>query len=484
MLRFSNALYRIDVSRLMREKEISRLCRLNSTLSSNLKSARIVMRKRFGQHLLKNPDVVSTIVSLANINPSESVFEIGPGTGNLTLHLLRQAQHVYACELDSRLLEVLLKRVDEIDQSAADSAAKFESSLGLCTNLFKQKLTVVHDDFLRVPLPRFDVLVANIPYQISSPVLRRLFSLNPAPKRAIVMFQLEFAQRMVASPGTADYCRLSVNCQMLADCEIVLKVGKEQFRPPPKIDSAVVRISPKNIESTLRPRNLFENGSSFEEWDAFLRILFASKNKMLRTVLTRSKPALLRLTSLRNGSGIFTDEDVEKSKVDLEQTLLSTETTNLRANAMTLAQFRILFDALFKVGFRFSEKGLKKNESQEGIEGKKIESQEGIEGLFSPPTSLDDAVEPTMWKSMVEKLAVERSMKKGNPISATAQPNNIDNTPGENNDDESGFTLESTRSVNVLKGRASEDARRRERKKRARDILSIYEINIKRDHTN
>jgi hypothetical protein len=245
-----------------------------------------------------------------------------------------------------------------------------------------------------------------------------------------------------------------------------------------------VRISPKNIESTLRPRNLFENGSSFEEWDAFLRILFASKNKMLRTVLTRSKPALLRLTSLRNGSGKFTDEDVDKSKVDLEQTLLSTETTNLRANAMTLAQFRILFDALFKVGFRFSEKGLKKNESQEGIEGKKIESQEGIEGLFSPPTSLDDAVEPTMWKSMVEKLAVERSMKKGNPISAPAQPNNIDNTPGENNDDESGFTLESTRSVNVLKGRASEDARRRERKKRARDILSIYEINIKRDHTN
>jgi hypothetical protein len=89
-----------------------------------------------------------------------------------------------------------------------------------------------------------------------------------------------------------------------------------------------------------------------------------------------------------------------------------------------------------------------------------------------------------MWKSMVEKLAVERSMKKGNPISAPAQTNNIDNTPGENYDDESGFTLESTRSVNVLKGRASEDARRRERKKRARDILSIYEINIKRDHTN
>ena len=469
-MRVLNALFRIKLSRQTGRRLISEDSRSKNSLPAKLKSSRIVMRKRFGQHLLKNPDVVSTIVSLANINPSETVFEIGPGTGNLTLHLLRQAQHVYACELDSRLLEVLLKRVEEIDKAAIDSATRFESALVVNLRSFRHKLTVVHDDFLRVPLPRFDVLVANIPYQISSPVLRRLFTLNPAPKRAIVMFQLEFAQRMVAMPGTADYCRLSVNCQMLADCQIVLKVGKEQFRPPPKIDSAVVRISPKTEsgESTLRPLHLFDNGSSFEEWDAYLRILFASKNKTLRVVLTRSKPALLRLTTLRKGIGNITGDDLEKTKSDLELSLIATETASLRANAMTLAQFRILFDVLFKSGFRFSDKGLNtKNDATQ---------EEGIEGLSSPSLSLDDAVEPNMWKTMVDILAAERAAKKG--IQTTGQEHPVRNLDQGNDEDEndSEFSIESTpRSVTILQGREASDARRRERKRQAREMLATYE---------
>jgi len=490
-MRVLNALFRINLSRQAGRRFLSEDSRSKSNVPAKLKTARIVMRKRFGQHLLKNPDVVSTIVSLANINPSESVFEIGPGTGNLTLHLLRQAQHVYACELDSRLLEVLLKRVEEIDKAAIDSATRFESALVVDLRLFRHKLTVVHDDFLRVPLPRFDVLVANIPYQISSPVLRRLFTLNPAPKRAIVMFQLEFAQRMVAMPGTADYCRLSVNCQMLADCQIVLKVGKEQFRPPPKVDSAVVRISPKmaSSESTLRPLHLFDNGSSFEEWDAYLRILFASKNKTLRAVLTRSKPALLRLTSLRKGIGNITGDDLEKTKSDLELGLIATETASLRANAMTLAQFRILFDVLFKSGFRFSDKGLnnKDDASDKGLKNKDdapdkglnnkddATQEEGIEGLSSPPSSIDDAVEPNMWKTMVDILAAERAAKKG--IQTTAQEHPVRNVDQSNDEDEidSEFSESTPRSVNILQGRGASDARRRERKRRARELFATYE---------
>jgi 18S rRNA (adenine1779-N6/adenine1780-N6)-dimethyltransferase len=472
------------------------LCRINlsrrfSTIPTKLKAARLVMRKRFGQHLLKNPDVVSTIVSLANIKPNETVFEIGPGTGNLTLHLLRQAQHVFACEIDSRLLEVLLKRLEEIDKSVAASAIKLESSSSSFETIsVRKRFTVVHDDFLRVPLPRFDVLVANIPYQISSPVLRRLFTLSPAPRRAVIMFQLEFAQRMVAKPGTSEYCRLSVNCQMLADCEIVLKVGKEQFRPPPKIDSAVVRITPKisSNESTLRPMNLFI-GSSFEDWDSFLRVLFASKNKTLRTVLTRSKPAVLRLTLLRRDVTKSTDKEMEKTKEDIESVLNDTETTSLRANAMTLSQFRTLYDALLLKGFRFSDKDKGTEERKEELNDESLkgglvdglgDGLDAIRNSSSIVSNLDDAVEPNEWANIVEKLANERNEKKKHSTNSQIAISPLDDN-GNHNDDNDDIDLDldrnikPSRSLTVLKGRYASDVRRRERKRRAREGLMSFD---------
>ena len=183
--------------------------------SSALRSARVVMRKRLGQHLLTNPDVVANIVAHARIAPGERVFEIGPGTGNLTAHLLASpAAVVFAVELDERLFSLLQSRADALPGGS--------------------KLQCVRGDFLRVPLPTFDVLVANIPYQISSPVLRRLFAHAPLPRAAVIMFQAEFAERMVARPGGATYCRLSVNCQLLASVRLVQRVAASQFRPPPR----------------------------------------------------------------------------------------------------------------------------------------------------------------------------------------------------------------------------------------------------------
>ena len=193
-----------------------------------LLSARIALRKRLGQHLLINSDVVRRIVDAACVRPEETAFEIGPGTGALTLHLLERARAVYAVELDARLQAVLLSRV---------------AAAGLA-----HKLQCVRADFLTVALPRFDVLVANIPYQISSPVLRRIFTARFPPSRAVIMFQKEFAERLIAQPGSADYCRLSVNTQLLcggpAGVRILMRIGREQFRPPPKVDSAVAQMVP------------------------------------------------------------------------------------------------------------------------------------------------------------------------------------------------------------------------------------------------
>ena len=135
-----------------------------------------------------------------------------------------------------------------------------------------KRLDVLLGDVIKTPLPYFDVCVSNTPYQISSPLVFKLLAMSPAPRTCILMFQREFAMRLVARPGDALYCRLSVNAQMWAKITHVMKVGKNNFRPPPAVESSVVRLEPKNPRPQL----------SYEEWDGLLRIAFVRKNKTLR----------------------------------------------------------------------------------------------------------------------------------------------------------------------------------------------------------
>lgn len=101
-------------------------------------------------------------------------------------------------------------------------------------------------DVLKTELPYFDVCVANLPYQISSQIVFKLLQHRPLFRSAVLMFQREFALRLAAQPGDDLYCRLSVNTQLLAKVTHVMKVGKNNFRPPPKVESSVVRIEPLN----------------------------------------------------------------------------------------------------------------------------------------------------------------------------------------------------------------------------------------------
>uniref|UniRef100_A0A0E0EY13 rRNA adenine N(6)-methyltransferase n=1 Tax=Oryza meridionalis TaxID=40149 RepID=A0A0E0EY13_9ORYZ len=104
---------------------------------------------------------------------------------------------------------------------------------------------VIQGDVLKCDLPYFDICVANIPYQISSPLTFKLLSHRPISRCAVIMFQREFAMRLVAQPGDSLCCRLSVNVQLLSRVSHLLKVGRNNFRPPPKVDSSVVRIEPR-----------------------------------------------------------------------------------------------------------------------------------------------------------------------------------------------------------------------------------------------
>lgn len=211
----------------------------------------IQFNKDFGQHILKNPLIVNSMVEKSALRPSDVVLEVGPGTGNMTVKLLENVKKVVAMEIDTRLVAELQKRV-------------------LGTPL-QNKLQIIVGDAIKSELPFFDVCVANMPYQISSPFVFKLLLHRPFFRCAVLMFQREFAQRLVATPGDKLYCRLSVNTQLLARVDHLIKVGKNNFRPPPKVESSVVRIEPRNPPPPV----------NFKEWDSLTRIAFSRKNKTL-----------------------------------------------------------------------------------------------------------------------------------------------------------------------------------------------------------
>lgn len=185
------------------------------------------------------------------IRPTDVVLEIGPGTGNMTVKILEKAKKVIACEIDPRMVAELQKRVQGTPMQS--------------------KLQILIGDILKNPeLPFFDLCIANVPYQISSPLVFKLL-LHRQFRCAVLMFQREFAQRLVAQPGDKLYCRLSINTQLLARVDLLMKVGKNNFRPPPKVESSVVRIEPKNPPPPI----------NFTEWDGLTRIAFLRKNKTL-----------------------------------------------------------------------------------------------------------------------------------------------------------------------------------------------------------
>nr|GEZ70354.1 ribosomal RNA small subunit methyltransferase [Tanacetum cinerariifolium] len=227
--------------------------------SSNHYQGGIQFHKSKGQHILKNPLLVDAIVQKAGINSTDVVLEIGPGTGNLTKKLLEAGKSVIAVELDSRMVLELQRRFQGTPHS--------------------NRLKIIQGDVLKCDLPYFDICVANIPYQISSPLTFKLLNHRPLFRCAVIMFQREFAMRLVAQPRDSQYCRLSVNTQLLARVSHLLKVGKNNFRPPPKVDSSVVRIEPRKPAPVV----------NFKEWDGLVRMCFTRKNKTLGAIFKQKR---------------------------------------------------------------------------------------------------------------------------------------------------------------------------------------------------
>jgi len=222
-----------------------------------------------GQHFLKNQAITRAIVAKAYIKSTDVVLEIGPGAGAMTVPMLEKAKKVIAVEVDRRMIMELKKRVYGTD----------------C----EKKLQLIQGDALRIELPYFDVCCANIPYQISSALVFKLLRHRPFFRCAVIMFQEEFAMRLSAKPGDKLYCRLSVNCQLLAKVSPLMKVGRGNFNPPPKVESRVVRIEPR-----IPPPNV-----NFVEWDGLVRLCFNRKNKTLGAIFRQKKLLQMIETNLK-----------------------------------------------------------------------------------------------------------------------------------------------------------------------------------------
>jgi 16S rRNA (adenine1518-N6/adenine1519-N6)-dimethyltransferase len=224
-----------------------------------LAAAGLRPRKRWGQHFLCDEKVAHRIVDTAEIDAATPVLEIGPGLGALTDELARRAARLHLIEIDRALAARLTERF------AGDA-----------------RVEVITGDVLELPLERLldpapTTVVANLPYNVASPVLFRLLELRARVPRAVLMLQLEMAERLTARPGSKIYGASSVIVQAFAQVRIAFRVSRRSFLPPPEVDSAVV-----DVRWSPEPRADVGDPELFR---AVVRAAFGQRRKMLRNAL-------------------------------------------------------------------------------------------------------------------------------------------------------------------------------------------------------
>ncbi|HHP7231313.1 MAG TPA: 16S rRNA (adenine(1518)-N(6)/adenine(1519)-N(6))-dimethyltransferase RsmA [Xenococcaceae cyanobacterium] len=225
-------------------------------------------RKRFGQHWLKSDQVLEQIIAAAELKATDRILEIGAGTGILTRRLLSEVAAVVSVEIDRDLCKKLVNKFRDLD-----------NFLLLQGDFISLDLDKLLQDFPRFKNPH--KVVANIPYNITGLILKKILGSIAQPainnyEFIVLLIQKEVGERLVAVPGTKAYGALSVKIQYLASCELICDVPAKAFYPPPKVDSVVVKLSPKIINQSVdNPKTL----------ETLLKLGFANKRKMLRNNL-------------------------------------------------------------------------------------------------------------------------------------------------------------------------------------------------------
>ncbi|PAX51105.1 16S rRNA (adenine(1518)-N(6)/adenine(1519)-N(6))-dimethyltransferase RsmA [Brunnivagina elsteri] len=233
-------------------------------------------RRALAQHWLKSEQALGSIMEAAECGENDRVLEIGPGTGILTRRLLSVAGGVVAVEIDRDLCKLLAKQLGEK-----------ENFLLLQGDFLELDLATLLNSFSAFNHP--NKVVANIPYNITGPIIEKLLGTisnpNLQPYESIVLLiQKEVADRLTASSGSRTFGALTVRASYLAKCEYVCTVAAKAFHPVPKVDSAVVKLTPRQLEVTADDPKYLET---------LVKLGFSAKRKMLRnnlqTVIERDR---------------------------------------------------------------------------------------------------------------------------------------------------------------------------------------------------
>jgi len=212
-----------------------------------------MVKKKIGQNFLINQEVVEREINYACPNRDDVILEIGPGTGIITKKLAEKAKQVIAIEIDTRLVEKLKENLPN-------------------------NVKLINADALKIDLdmlPAFNKIVSNLPFQISSPITFKL--LNYPFTKAILIYQKDFAERMIAKKGSKKYSRLSVGINYKTHCRILETIPKEFFYPIPKVDSCIVELIPRKKP----PFKVIDEKYFFK----IVTILFSHRRKKIKNIL-------------------------------------------------------------------------------------------------------------------------------------------------------------------------------------------------------
>lgn len=211
------------------------------------------MKSKLGQNFLTDVNTAKREVEYAEINKNDIVLEVGPGKGVLTKLLAEKAKKVIAVEIDTKLIDYL-------------------------RDILPSNVDLINNDILKIDLetlPKFNKIVSNLPYQISSPFIFKMLEYNF--DLAVLILQKEFAERLVAEPGDKSYSRITVSVFYKAYCELLETVPKGRFNPIPKVDSAMVKILLRNC----KPFELDDEEFFFK----LIKDLFNHRRKKIKTIL-------------------------------------------------------------------------------------------------------------------------------------------------------------------------------------------------------
>ncbi|MFN6400239.1 MAG: 16S rRNA (adenine(1518)-N(6)/adenine(1519)-N(6))-dimethyltransferase RsmA [Planctomycetota bacterium] len=285
-----------------------------SFLSKTLQRAGLHPKTKYGQNFLIDLNLLDILIQGADLGPNDVVLEIGTGMGSLTKTLAARAGWVITVEVDRDLQKI-----------AAKELGSYSNFNLLCCDALRNKnhlrvevLQAVADAMAKIPGAKFK-LVANLPYNVATPIISNLLHETPLVERMVVTIQKELGERIIAEPSCKDYSALSIWMQSQCDCEILRILPPSAFWPRPKVDSAILRIVPNASKR-----------SSIVDLDFFhtrLRAMFLHRRKFLRSQLISAMQELMT-----------------KEQVDAVLDQLGLE-PNLRAEQLTVQQMISLLES-------------------------------------------------------------------------------------------------------------------------------------------